>query len=356
MKIALLFSLPIFVILTGCTTTTAPQLKTLTPQTQKAPKAKVALVLGGGGAKGFAHIGVINALEKNGISPDIIVGTSAGAIVGSIYASGKSPSELVALADSFEIGDVLDVTPSHQGLIEGKKLRQYVNTHAGADISKFPKKFGAVASDNTEQAVLFDKGETGLVVQASASLPKLFIAPRIPENHGKKYHDAGKTALVPSRFAKTLGADVVIAVDVLYHQAPKSTNSSPTHLTINSHQAGIQASIGSKVIDIPVEFDKLPIDIRPIFNQFPNQIALPSEVNDFINDPNSIWQALEPNYAIMNPSDIAASNVIIRPNLAKLSTLDTSTRDEMIAIGEQATQEHIDEIKRLIDKANESVK
>ncbi|MDO4249970.1 MAG: patatin-like phospholipase family protein [Moraxella sp.] len=353
------FALPITtasfaMLLTACATTTSPTSNTTT--TPKKPV--VALVLGGGVAKGFAHIGVIKALEAHGIHPDMVVGSSAGAMVGALYASGKNAHEMMALADTLDERALIDFTPSNQGLLEGKKLRQYIHTHTGGlPIERLPIRFVAVATDaNTGQAVAFDKGDTGLVVQASASIPKIFIAPRIPEPRGKKYIDGGQSALVPSHLAKTLGADVVIAVDVLADkrtaQVPHA-NTTPKTLDITQDGTQMTVRFGDLSKSIPIHQTTLPFDVSGIFSQLPKQaqIALPSAMVDFISNPASIWQTLETYQARITPADIAASDVLITPKLGHLSVIDTAARDEMITLGEEATLAKITDIKAAIDTA-----
>lgn len=207
--------------LTACSATSAPTTTALIKPT----KPKIALVLGGGGAKGFAHVGVLKVLEKNGIQPDLIVGTSAGALVGSLYASGKSASAIEDIATRVGNDELLDFTLSKQGFIEGIKLQQWVNTQVNhKKIEQLPIRFASVATDMTlKQKVVLDKGDTGLAVRASSSVPGVFILPRVQTANGNhRYADGGLVSLVPVTTAKQLGADIIIAVDV--SAAPTRTN------------------------------------------------------------------------------------------------------------------------------------
>lgn len=341
----------VFLLLAGCAGTSIP-----TQNISQPSKPTIALVLGGGGGKGLAHIGVIDALHQNNIYPDIIIGSSAGAMVGAIYADGKTPDELYALAMDLRLADLMEITPSHQGLLDGNKLRRYINTHAHADMTKLPKKFAAVATDSNGQAVLFTTGETGLVVQASASVPRLFIAPRIPERYGQKYHDGGSSALVPARFAASLGADVVIAVDVLSQtqplaatQIPNAQTPSMQSLTISTDSTGIEVHLGDRRLRVPVDFAKLPVDISPILPPA-YRMDVPDELWQLGQDPKQLGQKLDAHYPAMAQIDIAASDVLIRPDLARFSTLDISNPDAIIAIGKQATLSLVPEIKTAIAK------
>ncbi|MEJ6069874.1 patatin-like phospholipase family protein, partial [Psychrobacter sp. 16-Bac2893] len=179
-------------------------------------KPTVALVLGGGGAKGFAHVGVIKALEENGIKPTLVVGTSVGSLVGSLYASGYTAKQLEHLALNTTDSELTDFTLSNQGFIEGIKLKNFINANVGGrTIENFPIRFAAITAEkNTLKKTVFTTGDVGLAVQASCSVPNIFIAPRIPEKVGKKYIDGGVVSLVPVDSARDLGADIIIAVDV----------------------------------------------------------------------------------------------------------------------------------------------
>ncbi len=173
----------------------------------------IALVLGGGGLRGFAHVGVLRALDEAGIQADIVVGTSVGAVVGAAYASGLSAAQIDRIARDTEIASLIDLTLSNRGLMKGDSIATWVNTITShAPIERFPRRFAAVATDlDRGEPVLLDRGNPGLAVQASAAVP----GPNIPVPY-KDGHlvDGGITSLVPVRFARAMGADVVIAVDI----------------------------------------------------------------------------------------------------------------------------------------------
>ncbi|MES3040414.1 MAG: patatin-like phospholipase family protein [Pseudomonadota bacterium] len=173
----------------------------------------VALVLGGGGAKGFAHIGVIKVLESHGIRPQLVVGTSAGSFVGGLYASGLSPFALQQLALGLEESDVRDLTLSRQGFLLGQKLQDYINAQVKQQpIQNFPLRFAAVATEaDTGRKVVFSRGNAGQAIRASCSIPNVFVPVTIA---GKEYVDGGLVSPIPVETARDLGADVVIAVDI----------------------------------------------------------------------------------------------------------------------------------------------
>ena len=191
-----------------------------------APKAKpvIGLALGGGSAKGFAHIGVIKALEAQGIVPDIVIGTSAGSVVGAMYASGKNGFELQELAIPFDKWQFVDWGMPNRGLMKGDALAKFINKMVGGQaIEKFPKKFGAVATDlQSGEPIVFRSGDAGIAVLASSSIPLAFQPVSI---RGRQYVDGGLTSPVPVRLAFEMGATFVIAVDISDKPADGSINS-----------------------------------------------------------------------------------------------------------------------------------
>ncbi len=181
------------------------------PPPPKPPR--LGLALGGGAARGFAHIGVIQALEESGIRPDLVVGTSAGSLVAALYASGRSGTELAALADSMDETVFADWSYPTRGLIRGEALARYVREHTGGrTIEQMRLPLGIVATDlDSGQAILFQRGDPGAAVRASSAVPAVFQPVKIGT---REYVDGGLVAPVPVRFARQMGAEVVIAVDI----------------------------------------------------------------------------------------------------------------------------------------------
>jgi len=190
---------------------------------QVAPR--IALALGGGAARGFAHIGVIKALEAQGIVPDIIVGTSAGSMVGTLYAAGLSGFDLQRVALTMDDRLLTDWSLSSRGLIKGEALQDYVNSTVGnRPIDKLPKLLAIVATDlRSGEAMVFRTGNAGMAVRASSSVPGIFLPVRIG---GRDYVDGGLVAPVPVQIARNLGADIVIAVDISAQPREQKTESS----------------------------------------------------------------------------------------------------------------------------------
>lgn len=176
-------------------------------------KLKIGLALGGGAAKGFAHIGVIKMLEASGIHPDVVAGTSAGSVVGALYASGMDPFQLQEQAFALDEAKIRDVRLFSGGLVRGRKLQDYVNRLVGQrPIERLKLPFAAVATQlETGQRTVFVRGNTGEAVRASSSIPGVFEPVEI---RGRHYIDGGVVSPVPVDAARQLGADFVIAVDI----------------------------------------------------------------------------------------------------------------------------------------------
>ncbi len=278
--------------LAGCDKTTKTPPST-TPIQAREPV--IALALGGGGAKGFAHIGVIKVLESHGIKPKIVTGTSAGSFVGSLYASGKSPYQLQHIALTFKESDIRDLTLNRQGFIAGQKLQDFVNQHvANKPIEKFPIRFAAVATrlDNGRKAD-FIKGNAGQAVRASCSIPNVFVPAIIG---GTQYVDGGLVSPIPVQTAKAMGADLVIAVD---------------------------------------------ISARPTGNQ-----------------PVSMWGLLDQTLNIMGQQSIhqelAQANIVIQPKVGHIGTLDLKASHQTILEGEKAAQLQVKAIQQAITNFKKS--
>ena len=176
-------------------------------------KLRIGLALGGGAAKGFAHIGVIKMLEASGIHPDVVAGTSAGSVVGALYASGMDAFQLQQTAFGLDETKIRDMRLFSGGLVQGQALQDYVNQLVhNLPIEKLKMPFAAVATQlETGQRAVFVSGNTGQAVRASSSIPGVFEPVDIRSKH---YVDGGVVSPVPVDAARQLGADFVIAVDI----------------------------------------------------------------------------------------------------------------------------------------------
>ncbi len=197
------------------------------------PPIKVGIALGGGAAKGFAHIGVIKMLEANGIKPVVVSGTSAGSVVGALYASGMDAYAMQEKAFALDESKIRDVSLFSGGVVKGQKLQDYVNELVGGrTIEKMQKPFAAVATRLEDgQRTVFVRGNTGQAVRASSSIPGVFEAVAIGKAH---YVDGGVVSPVPVDAARELGADFVIAVDI---SSKADGIASPTSMLGNVNQS-----------------------------------------------------------------------------------------------------------------------
>lgn len=186
-------------------------------RTLKAPagakRPVLGLAFGGGGVRGFMHLGVIKALEEAGMRAQVVTGTSAGAIAAVLYGSGARYAEIEKAVLELREWDLADLTFNRNGFVKGEALAEWIGAQAGADdLAKLPTRVGITAVDiGAQKAVLIVGGDPGLAAQASASIPGVFVPVR---NDGHTYIDGGVLDQVPVRFAKALGADVVVGVDI----------------------------------------------------------------------------------------------------------------------------------------------
>ncbi len=277
----LIVSLILILISSACTPT-----ETVRPDSKP---QKVALVLGAGASKGFAHIGVIKVLESNGIPIDIVVGTSAGSFVGSLYAYGYNAFDLQKIALSITRSDVVDLTVPDNGFIKGEKIEEYINRLVkNTPIENFKIPFHAVATDiATGKEVVFGRGNAGMAVRASCAIPGVFRPLKIGH---KQYVDGGVVSPVAVNAARQYGADVVIAVDI-------SGETDPTQ-----PEGTLETILKS-------------IDIM---------------------------------YSNIARNQLSMANIVIRPNVSGIGSADFSKRHEAILEGEKAALSALPEIRRIL--------
>lgn len=222
----MLLSVALIGLLAGCggepVRPTPPPAPTVVPQ---AKPVKIGIALGGGAAKGFAHIGVIKMLEANGFEPAVVAGTSAGSVVGALYASGMDAFQMQSKAVALDEASIRDVRLFSGGLVQGQKLQDYVNEQvANRPAERLKKPFAAVATQlETGERAIFVRGNVGQAVRASSSIPGVFEPVKIG---GRNYIDGGVVSPVPVDAARQLGADFVIAVDI----SSKASGKAPTDM------------------------------------------------------------------------------------------------------------------------------
>ncbi|MBI5203985.1 MAG: patatin-like phospholipase family protein [Nitrospirae bacterium] len=255
------------------------------------PPAKIAVVLGAGASKGFAHIGVLKVLEANKIPVHMIVGTSAGSFVGSLYAYGFNAFDLQKLSFSIEKGDVIDLAIPDNGFIKGEKLEEYVNrTLRNTPLEKLKIPFYAVATDiQAGREVVFGTGNAGTAVRASCSIPGIFRPANIS---GRMYVDGGVVSPVAVDAAKKYGADIVIAVDIAGD--------------VDSYQP--QGTM------------------------------------------ETILQSINIMYSKLAAIQLARADIVIKPKVGYIGSSDFSKRHEAVLEGEKAAIEMLPKIQEIVNK------
>jgi len=253
--------------------------------------ARIALVLGAGASKGFAHIGVLKILETSKVPIHMIVGTSVGSFVGSLYAGGYDAYGLQKIALSLERGDVGELTIPDNGFLKGERLRDYINTKThSASMDKLKIPFYAVATDiKTGESVVFKTGNIGMAVQASCAIPGVFQPARFS---GASYVDGGVVKPLPVDEARKYGADVVIAVDI---------------------SSGIDSVVPTTTME-------------------------------------TILKSIQIMYSKMSLVPISQADVVIKPVVGFVGSADFSHRNEAIMEGEKAALAAMPQINALLAK------
>ena len=226
-------ALLLVMLLGACATTeVAPPAPAAVAAPRPLPAIRVGIALGGGAAKGFAHIGVIKMLEASDIHPVVVSGTSAGSVVGALYASGMDPFQMQQHAIALDEASIRDVSLFSGGMVKGQKLQDYVNDLVGQRaIERMPMPFAAVSTQlETGQRTVFTRGNTGQAVRASSSIPGVFEPVAIGRFH---YVDGGIVSPVPVDAARQLGAEFVIAIDI----SNKASGKTPGSLLGNVNQS-----------------------------------------------------------------------------------------------------------------------
>lgn len=206
----------VLVTLAGCAVVPPPEAQApVEPPAALTRAPRIGLALGGGAARGFAHVGVIQVLEEAGIKPDLITGTSAGSLVAALRASGRSGAQMQRIAETMDEATFTDWTLPlfSRGMLRGDALARYVHQQVGGRrIEELGLPLGILATDlQSGQGVLFERGDIATAVRASSAVPGLFQPVLIS---GREYVDGGLVAPVPVRQARQMGAELVIAVDI----------------------------------------------------------------------------------------------------------------------------------------------
>lgn len=273
------------IILAACAT--APQIQ---PPPSGKP-AKIAVVLGAGAAKGFAHIGVLKVLESQKVPVHMVVGTSAGSFVGSLYAYGYDAYTLQKIALSLNKSDVAELTVPDNGFVRGERLRNFINTQLRNTVmEKLRIPFYAVATNiRNGEPTVFATGNTGMAVQASCAVPGIFQPASFS---GTSYVDGGVVDPLAVDVARRYGADIVIAVD-------------------------ITSAIGNTV---------------------------PASTMD------TIMKSIEIMYNMISQIPISKADVVIKPQVGFVGSADFDHRNEAIMEGEKAAWAAMPQINGILAK------
>ena len=279
-------NLPSILLLLSLAACAGPEVKPASRETQ--PR-KVALVLGAGAAKGFAHVGVIKILEANHVPVHMIVGTSVGSLVGSLYAYGYPAYDIQRLAMGLSKAEIADLTVPDNGFVKGEKLEAYVNRMVrGTPMEGMRIPFHAVATDiGSGQEMVFGKGNTGAAVRASCAIPGIFRPVRIGD---RTYVDGGVVSPVAVDAARRLGADAVIAVDI---------------------SGEVDGTVPDGTLD-------------------------------------TIFQSINIMYARIAADQVSRADVVIRPRVGHIASGDFTRRHEAILEGEKAAQAALPKIRGLL--------
>lgn len=253
-------------------------------------KPKIGLALGSGGARGFAHLGVLKALEENSIPVDMIAGSSMGALVGCFYAFGHDLNQLIKLSTAFKRKYYLDFTVPKMGFIAGNRVRSLIELFMqGKQLEELNIPISVIATDLlTGEKVVFTKGPIGAIVRASIAIPGIFIPEKI---NGRLLVDGGVVDRVPVSTLKKMGADLIIGSDVA--------------------RVNVEAELSSIYDVIMQSLDIMQMEIG----------ALREEESD----------------------------IMIRPRVEKFSARAFTNIEEIIKCGEEATLEKIPDIKQAIN-------
>lgn len=293
---------------------------------------KIGLALGSGAARGWAHIGVINALERAGIEIDIVAGCSIGSLVGAAYSCGRL-SALESWVRAFKYWDVLrlmDVSWQRGGLLRGERVfNQYRQILPFTEFSHCEKHFGAVATNlSTGRELWFTSGDLHHAVRASCSMPGLMS----PVAHnGYWLVDGAVVNPVPVSLTRALGADVVIAVD-LQHDAHLMQQDL---MSLNLTQNGTESAVGETL----AWHKRLRSRLGRVT---PKRPAAPTAMEIMTTSIQVLENRLKRNRMAGDPPDI-----LLQPVCPQISTLDFHRANDAIAAGQLAVEKKLDELMPL---------
>ena len=257
---------------------------------------KIGLALSGGGARGFAHVGVLKALTENDIPIDLIAGTSAGSFVGGAYAAGMSVSEIIEIGKKISWFGIAGFSYSPRGLLSNAPMGKFISDQFPTNrFEELAIPFASIACDleTGNEIVLKDEGDLAEAIRASCAIPGVFVP--VIDEHGRALIDGGVVSPMPTLAVRDMGADLVIAVDLL--------------------------TCGST-------FWGRPSTLLGTFFQSAMMMIRTASRNQHYR-----------------------ADVIIEPQIAHIRPDEIAKRDELVELGYNAGIEKIDEIKNLLRSA-----
>lgn len=298
-------------------------------------KQKVGLVLGSGASRGWSHIGIIKALIKEGIKPDVVTGTSVGAMIGACYLAGnlQKLEDWVLASSRTDVYRFFNVKLTQSGLVDSNRLRSFLHEYVVGEelqIENLPQPYAAVATNlRNGREVWFQKGNAAHAVRASMALPGLF--PAVFDNH-QWLVDGGLVNPVPVSACRALGADVVIAVnlnsDIVGKRSPKKQNENP------EKKKGVLHKVRQTTRDMTTS----------IFPENEKAEEPPGLFISVTNSINIVQDRITRSRMAGDPAE-----VMITPQLSHIGLLEFQRAGEAIEEGERCLQNRLDEIRRVLE-------
>ena len=313
---------------------------------QSTLKPKIGLALGSGSARGLAHIGVIRALKEAGIHVDCVAGTSIGAAIGAVYASGKLDSlqETYLAMDWKKIAYFFDVVFPKSGIIDGKKVTDFMRDYVHSDcIEELPLPFKAVATElNSGEEVVLETGDVMDAVRASISVPGMFTPVR---RNGRVLVDGGLVNPVPVNVARAMGADIVIAVDINHGivegkaPAPKAKSKPDADFLQSLPLLGSEPYRSAME---RIEKGLRSLESNPTLIQIRAWLAeesLPNIFEVLLSSINIMESQITRTRLQIDPPEL-----LIQPPLGSVRFLEFNRAEEIISIGYESTRQQLDRL------------
>jgi NTE family protein len=305
-------------------------------------KLKIGLALGSGSSRGWSHIGVINALAEEGITPDIVCGTSMGALVGASYSAGNLAKleKWVSALTKFDTARLFEVNSTFNGFVNTQRLHHLFNELVASNdllIEDLPKKYASVATDlETGREIWLKKGPVLEAVWSSISLPGLFPAIR---KNDKWLVDGGLVNPVPVSVCRAMGADIVIAVNL---------NGDIVGKRFRKPQKVEKKTVESEAVITNGVMDKFTEMVEgytaSLFSTKKDKDQSPSLFETIASSVNITQDRITKSRMVGDPPDI-----LLSPKLSQIGLLELYRGNEAIAEGEKCVKRMLPDIQRILD-------